>query len=100
MRKAARRSSRNSVSGSEPARISPKASPRSAKSAGRIIPEGSAGRPPPNPPPLAGEGWVGAMRSGAVVREDDRRHEGPGFDEGGLVGLAAERFHGAKEAEP
>src|SRR5712691_7169135 len=125
MRRAARRSSRRSTTGSAPAGISPKASPRSGSSASRII----RSSPHPNPPPQAGEGadrgapnnppslaeeggaragGVGgwglaapeAGLSGLIVGEDDRRDEGPGLDEGGLVGLAAERLHRAEEAEP
>ena len=124
--KAARRWSRNSATGSAPARISPKASPRFSKSGSRITAE-----PPPRPSPACGRegarsscgGFLahllrkprrqrsaplprkrgrvavqGSLRP--VIREDDRGDEGPGLDEGGLVGLAAEFLHRAQQAEP
>src|SRR5437762_4858055 len=116
MRKAAKPWSRSSATGCAPARISPKASPPSAKRESRITANKIRTDPHIRVPAKAGihlsasqlvERWVPAFagtpfcdRLRGVVREDDGGHEGPGLDKGSLGGLAAELFHRAQEAEP
>jgi len=50
--------------------------------------------------PITPRGSRRMTGSGQVVGEDDRRDEGPGLDEFGAVGLAAELLHRTQQAEP
>src|SRR5690348_3386114 len=115
MPRAARAWSSSSAIGCAAVRISPKASPPSAKNANRSTGRQSdvhiaASRRKPGPTypllsrlqggPRLSPGRRFACFLRGVIREDDGGDKGPGLDKAGFRRFPSELFHRAQQAEP